>query len=218
MEKKKEVTDEAVNRLFIYAKCLEDFKAKGKEEFSSEEIADKLNLKPSLVRKDFSNLGHLGKRGVGYRTEAVLKRIKDEALPEKMQKVAIIGVGKLGSALINYYGFKARGFQITVGFDRDKKKIGKSVKDVKIHDIKKVKKIIEKKNIKIAIIAVPPEESAGVIKKIRETGIKAVLNFAPSCELPADESGKDFILKNIDISLELARLSYYLNENERKGD
>ena len=209
---KSEVPDEVINRLYIYARCLEGFCEEDKESFSSEDIATRLNIKPTLVRKDFSYIGTMGKRGVGYSTIEVLKEIKQIAFPNKETKVALIGVGKLGSALLNFYGFKAQGFKIALAFDKDKRKIGSEIRGIKIDDINNFKQKVKKEGIKIVIIAVPTEEVVNIIKEIKKSGIEAVLNFTPSYLSSLNDISNNFIIRNIDLSSELARLSYYLSE------
>ena len=211
---KLEIPDEVINRLYIYARCLEGFCEENIESFSSDDIANSLNIKPTLVRKDFSYIGTMGKRGVGYNTEEVLERIKKIAFPNKEIKVALIGVGKLGSALLNFYGFKAQGFKIALAFDKDKRKIGSNFRGVEIDDIGNLKSKVKKEGIKIAIIAVPSEEVVNVIKSIKDSTIKAILNFTPSYFSSINSISDNFIVRNIDLSSELARLSYYLSEKE----
>lgn len=213
---KSEVPDEVINRLYIYARCLEGFCEEKKGSFSSEDIASRLNIKPTLVRKDFSYIGTMGKRGVGYNTVEVLKEIKQIAFPSKERKVALIGVGKLGSALLNFYGFKTQGFKIILAFDKDRRKIGSKIRGIKIDDINNFKQKVKKEGIKIAIIAVPSEEVANVIKEIKNSAIEAVLNFTPSYLSSLNDFSNHFIVRNIDLSSELARLSYYLFEKESK--
>ena len=211
---KSEVSDEVINRLYIYARCLENFLEEGKQTFSSESIAKRLNIKPTLVRKDFSYIGTMGKRGVGYNTREVLEEIKQIAFPDKEIKVALIGVGKLGSALINFYGFKAQGFKIVLAFDKDKRKIGSKMGEVRIEDIEDFKQKAKKRDVKIAIIAVPSEEVVNVIEQIKNSNIEAVLNFTPAYLSSINDFSNHFIIRNIDLSSELARLSYYLPKKE----
>jgi redox-sensing transcriptional repressor len=156
----------------------------------------------------------MGKRGVGYNTEDVLKEIKKIAFPDKERKVALVGVGKLGSALLNFYGFKAQGFKIALAFDKDKRKIGSEVSGVKIDDIEHFKERVKKEGIKIAIIAIPSEEIFNVMNKIKDSTIEAILNFTPSYLSSPNDLSNDFIIRNIDLSSELARLSYYLSEKK----
>jgi redox-sensing transcriptional repressor len=207
---KSEVSDEVINRLYIYARCLESFLEEEKYSFSSKNIADRLNIKPTLVRKDFSYIGTMGKRGVGYNTREVLEEIKQIAFPDKEIKVSLIGVGKLGSALLNFYGFKTHGFKIVLAFDKDKRKIGSKMGEVRIEDIEDFKQKVKKEDVKIAIIAVPSEEVINVIEQIKNSNIEAVLNFTPAYFSSLNDFSNHFIIRNIDLSSELARLSYYL--------
>ena len=158
----------------------------------------------------------MGKRGVGYNTGEVLKEIKQIAFPSKQIKVALIGVGKLGSALLNFYGFKTQGFRIALAFDKDKRKIGSKIGEIKIDDINNFERKVKKEDIKIAIIAVPSEEVVNIIKEIKKSDVEAVLNFTPSYLSSLNDFSDDFIIRNIDLSSELARLSYYLSEKGNK--
>lgn len=212
--KKSEIPDEVISRLYIYARCLQSLLEEGKNTFSSEDIAGRLNLKPTLVRKDFSYIGPMGKRGIGYNTEDVLNEIKRIVFPSKERKVALIGVGKLGTALLNFYGFKAQGFKIVLAFDKDKRKIGSKIGGTKIDDIENFKKMVKKEDVKIAIIAVPSEEMVNVINRIKDSNIEAILNFTPAHLSSLNNFSDNFIIRNIDLSSELARLSYYLSEEE----
>jgi len=209
---KSEVPDEVIKRLYIYARCLEYFLEEGRKRFSSEDIANSLNIKPTLVRKDFSYIGTMGKRGVGYNVKDVLEEIKQIAFPRKEIKVALIGVGKLGSALLNFYGFKTQEFKIALAFDKDKRKIGAEMGGVKIDDIKDFKRKVKKESIKIAIIAVPSEEVVNVMEEVKNSTIEALLNFTPAYLSSLNNFSNHFIIRNIDLSSELARLSYYLSE------
>jgi len=119
-------------------------------------------------------------------------------------KVALIGVGNLGSALLSYKGFKEHRFEIVSAFDNDRRKIGTIRQGVKIYDISRLKQIVTKEKIKMAIITLPAISAQEVVNKVVESGIKAILNFAPiRIKVPS------FVdLLNIDMSTELERLSY----------
>ena len=208
---KEDIPEETVERLLFYTKCLATFKQSGKEQFSSADIARRLKLKPTLVRKDLSYIGRIGKRGIGYNVERVLDEINQVVYYKKEHQVALIGVGNIGKALINYSGFKAHGFVIKLAFEKDKKKIGKEICGVKIEDIKTLKKRVAEEAIKVGIIAVPPVQIKEVIDIVKESEIKAILNFTPTCMMPYDDLKGKLKIKNIDLAVEMQRLVYYLS-------
>jgi len=158
---KEAIPKETIERLLFYTKCLSTFKQSGKEQFSSADIAQRLKLKPTLVRKDLSYIGCIGRRGVGYNIERVLNKINQIVYYEKECQVALIGVGNKG--------------------------------------------------IKIGIIAVPPIHIKEVIDIVKDSEIKAILNFTPTCLMPYDDLKGKLKIKNIDLAIEMQRLVYYLS-------
>jgi redox-sensing transcriptional repressor len=207
---KEDIPKETVERLLFYTKCLSTFKQVGRKQFLSADIAKKLKLKPTLVRKDLSYIGRVGRRGIGYNVEKVLDKINRIVYYKKEHKVALIGVGNIGRALINYFGFQAHGFTIKIAFEKDKEKIGKEIEGVKIEDIKTLKKRVAEEGIKIGIIAVPPIHIKEIIDIVKDSEIKAILNFTPTCLMPYDDLKGKLKIKNIDLAVEMQRLVYYL--------
>ena len=202
----KKIADVTVSRLSIYYRILEQLENTGEEVVSSEQLAARSGNTADQVRKDITNFGSFGVPGSGYNVSQLRSGIgkvlgKDESL-----KMAIVGVGNLGSALLAYKEFKAQGFEIAACFDNEEKKVGKKFKGVQIDDIKNLKSVIKKRGIQIGIITVPEGEAQDVAKKLVESGVKGVLNFAP-CRLDLPEN---VILINVDLSVELDKLSYYL--------
>ena len=70
---------------------------------------------------------------------------------------------------------------------------------------------IKSRGVQIAIVAVPPEAAQTVTDQLVGAGIKAVLNFAPTRLRVA----RDVRLKNVDLSIELETLSFYLAKGAR---
>lgn len=126
-------------------------------------------------------------------------------------RVALVGVGNLGSALLAYKGFKRQGFHIVAAFDNDPRKIGKKLAGIVIQNITKLKPIIRTEKIKIGIITVPASSAQGVADLLTKAGIRAILNFAPiRISVP-----KNVRISNVDLSLRLENLSFFLSRRRR---
>ena len=93
-----------------------------------------------------------------------------------------------------------------MSFDADKSKIGKIYNNVEIRNIADLKESINEFGVKIAIITAPAQFAQEVVDLLVESGIKAILNFAPTT-LRVPEK---VILRNVDLSLELEALSFFL--------
>ena len=204
--KTEKISELTTNRLSIYLRCLEEFSSEGTKTVSSAKLAKRFHLNSAQIRKDLACFGEFGVRGVGYYVEELKDQIKSILGLDKDHRVAIIGAGRLGAALADYYGFTQTNFEVAALFDADKKKIGKTIGDVKVFDIKNFAKVIEKQDIDVAVIAVPPEFAESVLETVLDAGLKAVMNFAPT---PLKVS-PDVKLKTIDLTISLESLSYFL--------
>ena len=200
------ISELTTNRLSVYLRCLNELTGEGVNKVSSERLASRYSLNSAQIRKDLANFGEFGVRGVGYHIENLREHLKKILGLDRQHCVGIVGAGRLGTALTDYYGFSRTNFTVATLFDSDEEKIGKKVGDVEIFDIKDFAPVVKKDKIDVAVIAVPAEHAQGVLDLIRKSGIKAVMNFAPT---PLRVS-EDIKLKTIDLTTSLESLSYFL--------
>src|SRR5215213_8226421 len=126
VEPRGKISDSTVRRLSSYLRLLQEADARGQETISSEELAERGGTTSAQVRKDLSVFGSFGKRGLGYSVPELLREIEGILGLQRRWRVALIGAGKIGSALISYRNFQLRGFEIVAVFDSDPQKVGKS--------------------------------------------------------------------------------------------
>ncbi len=204
--KSEKISELTTNRLSVYLRCLNDLAASGAKTVSSKALADRFHLNSAQIRKDLAYFGEFGVRGVGYTVETLRKHLTHILGLDKEHRVCIIGAGRLGTALADYYGFQKANFTVAALFDADPKKIGKKVGNVEILDVKNFAAAARRDKIEVAVIAVPAANAQGALDRVVKSGIKAVMNFAP-VTLKASE---DMKLKTIDLTTSLASLSYFL--------
>ncbi|HMJ09429.1 MAG TPA: redox-sensing transcriptional repressor Rex [Pyrinomonadaceae bacterium] len=204
--KSDKISEHTTGRLSIYLRCLNELSAAGAKTVSSDKLAKAFHLNSAQIRKDLANFGEFGVRGVGYYVDALSKHLTKILGLDKEHRVCIIGSGRLGMALADYYGFTGTNFKVTALFDSDKRKIGKKVGDVEIFDIKDFPAAVKKDKIEVAVIAVPAGFAQEVLEEVTKAGIKAVMNFAPV----ALKVGIGVKLKTVDLTTSLEGLSYFL--------
>jgi redox-sensing transcriptional repressor len=199
------IPDETIRRLPAYLRALVFSSEQGRERISSTTLADLVGVNPWQVRKDFSYFGYFGTRGVGYNAEKLARQIRKILKLDVAQKAALVGVGNLGSAVLEYPGFSLYGFDIAVAFDVDPGKIGRKIKDVVIEDVANLR-TLKRRKIKLGIIAVPRRAAQETADKLVEAGVRGILNFSPRyIAVP-----KKVKVITIDIAMDLARLPYYM--------
>jgi len=204
--KAEKISELTTNRMSIYLRCVTELAAEGTKTVSSDKLATRFHLNSAQIRKDLAYFGEFGVRGVGYYVEELRDHLKKILGLNKEHCVAIIGAGRLGTALTDYYGFSQTNFTVAALFDADKSKIGQMVGDVEIFDIKDFAEVAKRDKIDVAVIAVPAQFAQNVLEMVTDAGIKAVMNFAPTPLKTRD----DVKLKTIDLTTSLESLSYFL--------
>jgi len=211
--KVEKISELTTNRLSVYLRCLNELAAQGAKTVSSDGLAKQFHLNSAQIRKDLAYFGEFGVRGVGYYIGDLQKHLTKILGLDKQHCVGIIGAGRLGTALADYYGFAQSNFTVAALFDADSQKIGQKVSGVEIFDIKNFQETVEKHKIDVAVIAVPAEFAQDVFEQVINSGIKAVMNFAP---IPLRVSG-DVKIKNVDLTISLESLSYFLAKPNNKN-
>ena len=208
---KQKIPVSAIPRLSLYYRALLESRETGY--ISSDELAQLTNFTAAQVRKDLTYFGQFGTPGRGYEIEALKKSILKILGTDKEWSVALVGVGNLGTALLSYKGFSKQGFKIKCAFDSDIRKIGKNLEGVTIQDITELEEEIKKEGIRLGIVAVPQGVAQNVVGILVKGGVKAILNFAPM----RPQAPRSVEMLNIDLSIELERLAYFLTRGKKRG-
>jgi redox-sensing transcriptional repressor len=199
---------ERVLRLLTYKGILLRFKSLGFIRVFSDNIAEALDISSSLVRKDFGIFGISGNQKGGYHIDNILDKIDGIIGTDEIQKVILVGVGRIGQALIRYKGFESDGIRITAGFDTDPDRIDNKG-EVPVYNIAQLKEFVKKHKIKIAIMAVPEIMALPTFEMLKDAGIKGILNFTPT----KIKNSPGIVINHMNIEHELANLIYFVNQD-----
>ncbi len=202
----RKVAESTIRRLSLYLRFLEEFEGQGMATVSSESLASRGGTTSAQVRKDLSFFGSFGKRGLGYPVPELVERLRAILGLTRRYNVAMIGAGKIGSALVQYRGFRQRGFDIVAIFDVDPAKIGREWNGLTILDIATLESEFPQGGIDMAVLVTPAEAAQPLTDRLVGHGVKAILNFAP-VQLVVPE---DVVVKTVNLALELETLSYAL--------
>jgi len=208
------ISDSAVRRLSLYLRLLRDMRQKGAEIVSSRQLAERSGATSAQVRKDLSLFGSFGKRGRGYSVPDLASSLEEILGLHQTWRVGLVGVGKIGTALLGYRDLARRGFDVVAAFDVAEGKIGREVSGVPVHPLSDLKRVAHETGIEIAIIATPPEAAQEVAQQLASVGVGAILNFAPTKIALAEPVP----VRTMDMVLELEGLSYMLTAEARNGE
>jgi redox-sensing transcriptional repressor len=191
-------------RLPLYYRFLNNLNHQGKRRVSSKELSEAVKVDSATIRRDFSYFGALGKKGYGYNVEYLLGFFRKTLDQDEVTDVALIGVGNLGTAFLNYNFLKNNNIRIQIGFDSDPSKVGTTISDVPIYHIDQLEEKME--GIEVAILTIPAEEADTVTEKLVNLGITGILNFTPArITVP-----NHIRVHHIDLAVELQALVYFL--------
>jgi redox-sensing transcriptional repressor len=207
MIKELKIPDATIERISIYSRPLERLAEKGTQLISSEKLAELCKVNPAQVRKDLSYFGEFGIRGVGYDVGDLLKEIKKILVSDREWRLCIVGLGNMGTALVESENFLKRGYTFVAAFDSDPQKIGKRLPcGVIIESVTKMKSLTQDLGIELGVITTPSSQAQNVADMLVDAGIKAILNFSPIQVRKAENC----LVENVDLTVNLDNLAYHL--------
>ena len=208
-QRRSDAPEVVVARLPQYVRILTRLLQEGAEVVSSQQLGEKLQVTPAQIRKDLSYFGRFGKQGRGYSVIHLLERLKLILGLNSFWNVAVVGVGRLGRAILSYPGFTPDGFHIVAAFDSNPDVVGETIAGLTVSSLEELDEVVSSKKISIAIVAVPTEQTQGVVDRLVACGVRAVLNYAPI----SPQVREGVRVRNIDPVLSLQSMTYYLTDH-----
>ena len=213
MSVSRKISESAVRRLSLYLRILEDLERKGQNTVSSEEMSGRSATTAAQVRKDLSLFGSFGKRGLGYAVTELAERLKKILGLDRRWRVALVGAGRIGSALVEYGGFAERGYDVVAIFDSDASKVGGKWGGLCVRDISEFEVVSNDESVEMVILAIPVEAVPSVMEHVEKAGIRGILNFAPTkLKVPLGVAVKD-----VNMVMELEALSFAFSQEYGEG-
>ncbi len=193
------IPEGAIRRLSRYLRYLEKMEVNGNKGVSSAQLATKCMVNAPLVRKDLY-------------VKDLLYDIKQKLGLNKEWKMAVIGIGNLGSSLLSYKDFLEQDYQIVAAFDIDPPKVigrvsEKLGKPVEVLHIERIKEVVKERKIEIGIITTPASEAQNVADMLVEARVRGILNFAPA-QITVPEG---YVVKDAFFTTILDNLTYLLS-------
>jgi redox-sensing transcriptional repressor len=189
-------------------RSLEDLEGSGGETVSSEELAIRGQTTAAQVRKDLSHFGSFGKRGLGYKVDELRQRLRQILGVDRVWKVALIGAGRIGSALFEYPAFESRGYECVAIIDSDPQKIGTRWSSLEIHGPDALEPLLSSLGVELVILAVPARAAQEMAERAVKAGIQGILNFAPiRLKVPAHVPVED-----VNLVMQLEALSFAITQ------
>lgn len=204
-------SNKQLQRYPVYLKYLLSLKDNGVTKVSSPLIAKALCLSEEQVRKDLQVVSSKeGKPKSGRNIDELISDLYSALGYNSFTRAAVIGVGHLGKALMNYQGFKEFGFEIICGFDVDSQIIGTSINNKEIYNIYQLATKLEELHIEVAILVTPISSAQEMTNRLVNANIKAIWNFVPiHLNVP-----NNIAVENVNLASSLAVLEHKIKEKQ----
>lgn len=195
-------------RLPIYLNYLDSIDWKNQTNISATQLAMALNLGEIQVRKDLASLSCEGKPKIGYDIKVLIKALKKTLGCHTKKDAVIVGVGKLGQALMGYSGFAEFGLNIVAGFDVDVSKTDSIISGAKILPIENLRAFLTENDIPLIILTLPQTKAQEIVNMVEGTCVKGIWNFTTA----HINAPKGVIVKTENMASSLAILSKQISE------
>ena len=209
--KKERISNNVIRRLPMYLRKLDDLTYHGVDRISSGELGKQMGLTPSQIRQDFSCFGEFGQQGYGYRVTELREQVARILGMHKGFTVAVVGVGNLGHALMENFGFEDQGFKLVAAFDLSPDIVGKVISGVPVYDSANIAEWLKNNPTDIVVLTVPRNIARNMAETVTNCGVKGIWNFT-NIELELDKP--NVRVENIHFSDSLLTLGYFLAEQD----
>jgi redox-sensing transcriptional repressor len=202
----------ALSRLCKIYTLLEEMNEKRETSISSHDIGKRLGVGSHNIRKDIGYLGEAGTSGAGYEIAKIKASIEDTLGFKKERNACIIGLGSLGSVIINYQTLPFPCFNIVAGFDSNINKLETIQTTIPVYPTYEIPAIVKREHIELAVVTEPDRNIEKITERLIEEGIKGIINFTPVLLSSPVESVS---IRNIDIITEFRYLSALFTLNNK---
>ncbi|OGV49927.1 MAG: hypothetical protein A2017_10570 [Lentisphaerae bacterium GWF2_44_16] len=200
----RKISMKTLERIVLYKRILGDLAAKGQKTLYSHQLAELAHNSPAQVRRDLMITGYSGTPRRGYTTEDLIKKISVTLNETAEQKIALVGIGNLGRAILAYFNYQQPSFSIAAAFDSDETRVDRVIAGCRCYHLREFESKVKELGVTLGIVTVPASSAQTVADMMVSAGIKAILNFAP---VPLKVPSNVFA-DRIDITMALEKIAY----------
>ncbi|HSB70947.1 MAG TPA: redox-sensing transcriptional repressor Rex [Candidatus Methylomirabilis sp.] len=199
------IASKTIARLSLYRRAMHELLAEGRDYVYSHEIASLCGLTAAQVRRDLMSTGFTGSPNKGYSVGGLLQSIGRLLDDPEEERVALVGVGNMGRAILAYFTGRRPNLSIVAAFDQDPTQVKRVIHGCRCHPMEELEGVVRERGVKVAILAVPAKAAQAIAEQLVSAGVRGILNFAPiSLRLPPE-----VYVEYLDVAISLERVAYF---------
>ena len=199
------ISEASIGRLPLYLRALAEMLDSGTTTVSSEALAAATGVQSSLVRRDLAQFGSYGTRGVGYGVSSLQEEIQRIVGATRTWRVAVVGAGNLGQALVRHFGLTPKSFKVVAVIDIAPDVVGTTINGTPVTHQRDLAGTVARSGVELAIISTPATAAQEVADSLIEAGVMSLLNMAPTTLHVPDGVN----VRSVDFTQELQILSFH---------
>lgn len=201
----KPTSEKTIERLIVYRGLLLNMATEKVTHIFSHQLAQLTGFTSAQIRRDIMSIGYSGSPVRGYDIKSLIDSLREFIDGDIKQDVALVGMGHLGRAILDYLKGRRPNLKITATFDYDPAKVNRMIHGCMCYHVNDLEKIIRNQGIRVGIIAVPVDEAQSVADRMVNAGIRGILNYAPiKLHLPAG-----VYAENRDMAQAVEKVAYF---------
>lgn len=169
----------SLRRLPLYLDVCRQAEAEGQTIISGTTIAEHLGLEAIQVRKDLSLTGVLGRPRIGYNLRELIQCVESFLRWDVSHLAALVGVGRLGQAILGYRELRRYNCNVVFAFDNDPRKVGMEFDGVRVYDVALMAEMLRQQPVEIVLLATPDYVAQDVAAVAYNAGVRKFWNFTP---------------------------------------
>ena len=203
-----------IERLSLYRRILDQVLDQGRVYIFSHELAKLSGNKPAQVRRDLNVVECPGCASKGYDIQEMIRCIDSTLDGPDKQRIALVGVGNLGRAVLHYFLGRRKKLEFAAAFDRDPDKVNRVIHGCRVYRIDELTEVIGKEVIRLGVITVPASEAGNIADLLVHAGVRGILNFTPApLRVPPG-----VYVENIDITSAIEKVVYFTDLGNREKE
>ena len=204
----------AISRLCLIYRVLDEMIRNDVQQISSSQLAERLSMNSHNVRKDIGYIGDVGNLGAGYDVIKLKKAIAAAFGITQTRNACVVGLGRLGTAILNFEQFQPKGYKIAAGFDSNINRIETMRTSVPLFPSYMIEEVVRRFELDLAVIAVPEKSAQKVTEQLVEGGIKGIVNLTPTIVKPQRDN---VFVRDLSILGDFNYLSALITLNEKES-
>lgn len=208
-----EVSEKGVARLALYRRVLQHAAEEGTEYLFSHDVAERCGTTSAQVRRDLMAVGFTGHPVYGYELAGLVRELDRFLDKGRTVRMALVGVGNLGRALLPYFNRGKAHATFVAAFDIDEGRVNRTIGGCRSFPMAEMRQVLSETPVDVGVVAVPAAGAQTAAELLIRAGVRSILNFAP-VRLTVPEN---VFVEDVDLGIAIEKAAFFAHAKKRRA-